>query len=171
MKAGSLKNVIPPIAVYQNVGNPGKASLSALQKNIHMQNQLNKTHGGSKSRSRSGKPTVERKRRYYGGRPLSLEPASHERPTEMIVPQAPTNGANPIGPNTGNFIAAAASETLLKHHVNSQYDSLVEVPKSQSGGRQIPLLKRLERLTRRKKYPKRNKCRTRRNKKQNHKKK
>lgn len=174
MKAGSLKNVIPPIAVYGNVGNPGKASLSALQKNIHQQNELNKTHGGSKSRSRSRKPTVERKRRYYGGKPASLEPASHERPNEMVVPQAPTNGASPTGPNSGNSVAAGASETLLKHSVNSQYDSLVEVPpipKSQSGGSRMPLLKRLERLTRRKKYSKRNKGRTRRNKKQNHKKK
>ena len=194
MKAGSLKNVIPPIAVYGNVGNPGKASLSALQKNIHQQNELNKTHGGSKSRSRSRKPTVERKRRYYGGKPASLEPASLEptslepasleptslepasleRPTEMVVPQAPTNGASPTGPNSGNSVAAGASETLLKHSVNSQYDSLVEVPpipKSQSGGSRMPLLKRLERLTRRKKYSKRNKGRTRRNKKQNHKKK
>lgn len=184
MKAGSLKNVIPPIAVYGNVGNPGKSSLSALQKNIHQQNELNKTHGGSKSRSRYRKPTVERKRRYYGGKPASLEPASlepasHEpasleRPTEMVVPQAPTNGASPTGPNSGNSTAAGASETLLKHSVNSQYDNLVEVPpipKSQSGGSRMPLLKRLERLTRRKKYSKRNKGRTRRNKKQNHKKK
>ena len=179
MKAGSLKNVIPPIAVYGNVGNPGKASLSALQKNIQTQNELNKTHGGSKSRSRSRKPSVERKRRYYGGKPTSLEPASlepasHERPTEMVVPQAPTNGASPTGPNSGNSVTAGASETLLKHSVNSQYDSLVEVapiPKSQSGGRRMPLLKRLERLTRRKKYSKRNKGRTRRNKKHNHKKK
>ena len=169
MKAGSLKNVIPPIAVYENVGNPGKASLSALQKNIHTQNELNKTHGGSKSKSRPRNRSVERKRRYYGGKPASLE-----RPTEMVVPQAPTNGASPTGPNTGNSIAAAASETLLNHSVNSQYDSKVEVPpipKSQSGGRRMPLLKRLERLTRRKKYSKRNKGRTRRNKKQNHKKK
>lgn len=179
MKAGSLKNVIPPIAVYGNVGNPGKASLSALQKNIHTQNELNKTHGGSKSRSRSRKTTIERKRIYYGGKPASLEPASlepalHERATEMVVPQAPTNGASPTGPNSGNSVAAGTSETLLKHSVNSQYDSLVEVapiPKTQSGGRRMPLLKRLERLTRRKKYSKRNNGRTRRNKKQNHKKK
>tara|TARA_B110000858_G_scaffold66835_1_gene77666 strand:- start:743 stop:1297 length:555 start_codon:yes stop_codon:yes gene_type:complete len=184
MKAASFKNVIPPIAVYENVGNPGKASLSALQENIHTQNKLNKTHGGSKSRFRSRKTTIERKRRYYGGKPASLEPASLEpaslepasleRPTEMVVPQAPTNGASPTGPNTGNSIAAAASETLLNHSVNSQYDSKVEVPlipKSQSGGRRMPLLKRLERLTRRKKYSKRNKGKTRRNKKQNHKKK
>ena len=174
MKAGSLKNVIPPIPVYANVGNPHKASLSALQKNIHLQNQLNKTHGGSKSRPHSKKQSVERKRLYYGGKSHSLQPGSLERPTEIVVPQAPTNGAIPTGPNTGNSIAARASETLLRHSANSQYDIEVEVPpipKSQLGGRRMPLIKRLERLTKRKKNTKRNKGKTRRNKKHYHKKK
>ena len=163
MKAGSFKNVIPPIAVYAGTGQPFKTSLSNLQKNIAQQNQLNKTHGGSISKGRSRNKNVERKKNLKGGNPASVD-----RPSEIIIPQAPTNGANPSGPNGGNVIAKGASETLMKHFVNYKYDNdvvLAPIPKSQTGGKAMPLLKRLERLTRKRKYFKRNPTKTRRNKK------
>lgn len=168
MKAGSFKNVIPPIAVYAGAGQPYKTSLSTLQKNITQQNDLNNTHGGSISKSRSRKRILERKSNYYGG-----SPASVDRPSEVIIPQAPTNGANPTGPNNGNAIAAGASETLMKHFVNSQFDSKVVVPPiPQTGGRTVPLLKRLERLTKKRRRPLNKKFkRTRRHKKHYRKKK
>ncbi len=163
MKAGSFKNVIPPISVYAGTGQPFKTSLSNLQKNIQQQNELNKTHGGSISKGRFKNKNVERKKSLKGG-----DPASLDRPADIIIPQAPTNGANPSGPNGGNVIAKGASETLMKHFVNSKFDNdvvLAPIPKSQSGGKAIPLLKRLERLTRKRKYFKSNPKKTRRYKK------
>lgn len=163
MKAGSFNNIIPPIPVYGGVGHPFKTSLSNLQNNIDQQNKLNNKHGGSKRQPKFKSKSRERRRRYYGGEPASV----NERPTEIVVPQAPTTGSNHPSPQTGNSIAANASETLLKHSVNSEYDSDVVVPaipKSQQGGRKgkyTPLLKRLEQLTR--KRIKKGKRKTKRN--------
>ena len=154
MKSGSLKNVIPPIAAYAETGQPYKTSLSNLQNNIQEQNRLNTTHGGSKSPSHIKKRNGERKNTkvfYRGGAPPSPSPASVKRPTEMIIPQAPSFGASAPGPHTGNSVAAGASQAMMNHFVNSQYDSKVvlpPVPRSQNGGKPLSLLKRLERMTR-----------------------
>ena len=70
------------------------------------------------------------------------------RPSELIVPQAPTSGMLPQGPSDGNSLIAAASKTLLDSHVNSQYDSEVKVPPipMQSGLQGGSLMQRLEML-------------------------
>ena len=157
MKAGSLKNVIPPIAAYAGTGQPYKTSLSNLQNNIKQHNELNNKHGGSKSPSPIKKRNGERKNTkvfYRGGAAPSPSPASVERPTEMIIPQAPTSGASAPGPHTGNSVAAGASQAMMNHFVNSEYDNKVvvpPVPKSQNGGQPLSLLKRLERMTKNKK--------------------
>jgi hypothetical protein len=119
MAAQTLTNVIPPVKVYAGVGNPHQTTLALLQKNIDAQNALNNKHGGG------------------------------QRPTHMVVPQAPTLGVNPFSPNTGNSIAAQSSESLLKQHVNSQFDNDVvvpPVPTSQKGGVRPSLLERIKKL-------------------------
>ena len=70
------------------------------------------------------------------------------RPSELIVPQAPTSGMLPQGPSDGNSLIAAASKTLLDSHVNSQYDSEVKVPPipQQYGLQGGSLMQRLEML-------------------------
>ena len=70
------------------------------------------------------------------------------RPSELIIPQAPTSGMLPQGPTNGNSLIAAASKTLLDSHVNSQYDSEVKVPPipRQSGLQGGSLMQRLEML-------------------------
>jgi hypothetical protein len=141
MKSGSLNNVVPPVALYASAGNPYKSSLSTIQNNIKSQNALNNKHGGSKPNRKSRKGIKERKR---GGSPASV--TSTPRPTQIVIPQAPTGGMSAQGPTTGNSMSSAGAETLIKHFVNSQYDSKVVVPPvPQSGG---SLIKRLQRLTR-----------------------
>ena len=157
--SGSFKNVIPPVEVYSATGNPYKTSLSNLQKNTQAQSELNNKHGGSKRMNKSRKRYGERKS--IGGKPNG---ATALRPTQIIIPQAPTGGTTPLGPNTGNGISASASQTLMNNHVNSQYDNEVVVPPVKKGG---SLLKRLEKLAAtRKKRTKRTKGgKTRNNKK------
>jgi hypothetical protein len=156
--SGSFKNVIPPVEVYSATGNPYKTSLSNLQKNTEAQNELNNKHGGSKRMNKSRKRNGERKS--IGGKPNS---ADSVRPTQIIIPQAPTSGTMALGPNTGNSVSASLSQTLMNHHVSSQYDNEVVVPPIKKGG---SLLKRLEKMATRKKRTKKTKGgKTRNNKK------
>ena len=148
MKSGSFENVVPPVRVYAGAGEPYKTSLSNIQSNISQQSKLNKTHGGSKYKKRRG------------GAPAS-------RPTQQVIPQAPSVGGDSPSPDDANSISASAAQTLMNHYVRSEYDSDVVVPPvPQTGG---SLLQKLEKLTRkhvkggRKKINKKNK--TRRNRK------
>ena len=136
--SGSFKNVIPPVEVYSATGNPYKTSLSNLQKNTEAQSELNNKHGGSKHLRKSRKRNGERKS--MGGKSNG---ATTLRPTQIIIPQAPTGGVRALGPNTGNGISASASQTLMNNYVNSQYDNQVDVLPIKKGG---SLLKRLEKL-------------------------
>ena len=154
-------NVLPAVEVYAGVGNPYQTSLANYQKNIKSQADLNNKHGGSifsKRPKRSRRR--ERKRVHWGG----VSSNTDSRPTELVVPQAPTGGMQPQGPTTGNTISTGANKTLLASFVNSQFDNEVVVPpipppppSTQNGG---SLIKRLERLVEsnkktRKRYKKR----------------
>jgi hypothetical protein len=127
--SGSFKNVIPPVEVYSDAGNPNGNALSNFQKNTQAQNELNNKHGGSKRLNNSRKRYGERKS--IGG-----------RPTQIIIPQAPTGGVPAFGPNTGNSVSASAAQILMNHHVNSQYDIDVSEHVKKGGS----LLKRLEKM-------------------------
>lgn len=120
-----LHKVIPPVEVYAGVGNPYETSLTAFQKNIKGQTELNNKHGGSpyvrkgyKSKKR------ERKRVHWGG----VSSNTDTRPSQLVVPQAPTGGMESQGPVDGNDISTNASKTMLNSHVNAIFDSLVKVP-------------------------------------------
>ena len=157
MKLGSLNNVVPPVLLYASAGNPFKSSLSTLQNNIKSHNDMNNKHGGYKTKRRIRKTIKERKK---GG--ASTNPNTSVSSTQIVVPQAPTFGMSSQGPNTGNSMTTASASTLLKHFVNSQYDSEVVVPPvPHSGG---SLLKRLHQLTKKgRKGGKKRRGKTRRN--------
>lgn len=109
---------IPPVETYGHTGNPYKFVYDSFQTNTSKQNSLNNKHGGAKNN------TPSKKRVIYGGDADSL----------ITIPQAPTLGGIPAGPNTGNHLAKIASELLVNGKAQSQYDSLVGQKVGQKGG-------------------------------------
>lgn len=110
-----FNNIIPPVETYGHAGHPYKFVYESFQKNIARQNSLNNKHGGAKFN------TPGKKRVRYGGDADS---------STITVPQAPTLGGIPAGPNTGNHLAKIASQLLVNGKAQAQYDSLV----GQKGG-------------------------------------
>jgi hypothetical protein len=140
---------IPPVETYGHTGNPYKFVYDSFQTNTAKQNTLNTKHGGAKNN------TPSKKRVIYGGDADSL----------ITIPQAPTLGGIPAGPNTGNHLAKIASELLVNGKAQSQYDSLV----GQKGGTLKSKLKGL--LGRKKKRNTKRNNKKKRNTKRNNKKK
>jgi hypothetical protein len=136
----NFDDVVPPVETYGHTGNPYKSVLETLKQNIETQNKLNTTHGGKKKKKtqrkkKKKKKKTQRKRVYKGG--------------SIVIPQAPTTGSKPFGPNTGNNLAKNVSQTLINLAEQSKYDNQVDIdnnsnsPTNQSGGSLKSRLKQL----------------------------
>lgn len=147
--------VVPPVETYGHTGNPYKSVLQTLQSNIKNQNDLNTKHGGKKKSRRKYKKTKKRKsnikRKRKTKRKRSLKGGNVSK-NAIVIPQAPTAGAKPFSPNTGNALAKNVSQTLVNLAEQSKYDNQVDIDEgsstqsqsqSQSGGSLKSKLKQL----------------------------
>ena len=117
-----FSNVLPPVALFKGAGNPYQTAFQTQIQNRTTQNNLVNTHGG--------------KRKLRGG-----------NNSDIVVPQAPTAGMIPAGPNTASAMTNKLAGILVNAYNDSQYDSAVQTGGlSSRRSRSKSLIKRLRKL-------------------------